>query len=621
MQIEVSTLPNIGILGENLTLPILLENTPNSIGLLKSFAHHIPDFKGKFLFITQFPSTDNFIELYDYIRSTEQDITIIMVKRMTHINQWRNETLHYIRTDWVLFIDNKTSINDNFIPTVYGEIYASNPHFISLPLRSDHGEFLIHSEQLHVANITNKGAACDAVTKSSVPIFYGAASLIFVRTLKHAGMFNHELFLGMEDAELLLRLLQEGYTSIISKVDCFIRNHPTATITPNALKKFYDFSTPACINQSYEDKYDHFFPQMASNGKIKVAIIIDVLNWAFANIAINLLKLKQDKIQFVVISAHDKQSFRSNMYHVLLAAHDCQIIHFMWRGELVCLESDLRHYYMNEEAVDLFVDRLFNHKVISSCVYDHTFLPQDDIKILKTFQNIIKRNYYVSNDKLYALYSNLSDMPGPRAVCPDGIDLKLFTPRKKSSVFLDKQSPVRIGWAGNSEWGENDHKGLNSIIKPVIDRLIKEGYNIQLDLADRKLIWRQQYDMPKYYHSLDIYLCASLNEGTPNTILEAMACGLVVLSTDVGIVRNIFGPLQQAYIVNRTALDFYYKLKQLLDNRQSWEELSLENLQAIKAWAWPNQAENILNYFVSIINEYKIQEDAANLKEIFLNEA
>ena len=52
-------------------------------------------------------------------------------------------------------------------------------------------------------------------------------------------------------------------------------------------------------------------------------------------------------------------------------------------------------------------------------------------------------------------------------------------------------------------------------------------------------------DMPEYYNGIDIYVCTSRTEGTPNTVLEAMACGVPVISTDVGIVPEVFGEKQK----------------------------------------------------------------------------
>ena len=41
-------------------------------------------------------------------------------------------------------------------------------------------------------------------------------------------------------------------------------------------------------------------------------------------------------------------------------------------------------------------------------------------------------------------------------------------------------------------------------------------------------------DMPAGYNALDVFVSASLSEGSPNVLGEAMACGVTVITTDVG---------------------------------------------------------------------------------------
>lgn len=53
--------------------------------------------------------------------------------------------------------------------------------------------------------------------------------------------------------------------------------------------------------------------------------------------------------------------------------------------------------------------------------------------------------------------------------------------------------------------------------------------------------WR--FDLPQLYAELDCVCLTSLNEGTPLSVIEAMAAGRSVISTDVGGVRDLFGPV------------------------------------------------------------------------------
>jgi colanic acid/amylovoran biosynthesis glycosyltransferase len=70
----------------------------------------------------------------------------------------------------------------------------------------------------------------------------------------------------------------------------------------------------------------------------------------------------------------------------------------------------------------------------------------------------------------------------------------------------------------------------------------------------------------------DLFLLSSESEALPTVLLEAQACGLVVLATNVGSVKDV---VKGGLVV--TALDinaFKNGLLQLIDNQKDWSKLS-----------------------------------------------
>lgn len=72
-------------------------------------------------------------------------------------------------------------------------------------------------------------------------------------------------------------------------------------------------------------------------------------------------------------------------------------------------------------------------------------------------------------------------------------------------------------------------------------RLDLEKYVKKLRLNHHFLFVGWQKDMPSVYQCLDMVALTSLNEGTPVSLIESMAAGTPVVSTDVGGVRDLFG--------------------------------------------------------------------------------
>jgi glycosyltransferase involved in cell wall biosynthesis len=145
----------------------------------------------------------------------------------------------------------------------------------------------------------------------------------------------------------------------------------------------------------------------------------------------------------------------------------------------------------------------------------------------------------------------------PLFLVEDGVDCELFRYELPPVGFS-------VGWTGNSrgsqEIGGDDGTGHPHRSGPDVKRLslalegaalAGEQLSVQDSyLPDGSIGGLAHSSMPKWYRTISVYLCTSLVEGTPNPVLEAMACGRPVISTDVGLVRRLVADGVNGWIVD-----------------------------------------------------------------------
>lgn len=94
---------------------------------------------------------------------------------------------------------------------------------------------------------------------------------------------------------------------------------------------------------------------------------------------------------------------------------------------------------------------------------------------------------------------------------------------------------------------------------------------------------RPQVELPDRYSAADLFCLASHREGCPNVVLEAMACGLPVVATDVGGIRDMIGQGCGKTVADPTSENFAEEVTFALNF--DWDRQKIAECGGTRSWA------------------------------------
>ncbi|MDD2902159.1 MAG: glycosyltransferase family 4 protein [Syntrophales bacterium] len=205
--------------------------------------------------------------------------------------------------------------------------------------------------------------------------------------------------------------------------------------------------------------------------------------------------------------------------------------------------------------------------------------------------------------------------PFPVQVIPNGVDTDFFRP-PDGPLSASGQEPFAFLFAGRFHAQKNLFYLLDRLgdlqqagQKPFLLHLVGDGplrrdleqYATRLGLQDR-LVWHGWLDkksLRRVYQAVDCFINPSLYEGLPNTVLEAMACGLPVVASRVPGNNDLVKPGKTGYLVKLgDSAAFTLALKSLLDHPEQARKMGEAGRElAGKDFSWDRLALAYLNLF------------------------
>ena len=189
----------------------------------------------------------------------------------------------------------------------------------------------------------------------------------------------------------------------------------------------------------------------------------------------------------------------------------------------------------------------------------------------------------------------------PCHVVPHGIDVGRFAPRPAA------EARAELGWAEDARHVLFPYPPKREVKDfPRAERVVERAREHVEEPIELHAAAGIPYDqMPTHMNAADALLLTSKREGMPNTVKEALACNLPVVSTDVGDVGAWLADVTPS-AVGRTDDELVETLVEVLVRRERSDGRAV-----VRNLAWPRVAERVVDIYEAVLDGGSAGPDAA----------
>lgn len=183
----------------------------------------------------------------------------------------------------------------------------------------------------------------------------------------------------------------------------------------------------------------------------------------------------------------------------------------------------------------------------------------------------IKKQYEISSLKI--------------KIIPNYIDINLFKPKEV------KKEKRRICFVGRLAPEKNLFNLLKSVDELDVRLVIFGSGELKEKLKKKakeikkaKIEFRGNIPnsfLPEELNKSEVFILPSFYEGNPKTLLEAMACNLPVIGTDVEGIKEIIKHKENGYLCKTSVISMKEAIKEVIDNKELQEKMGKGAKQTI----------------------------------------
>ena len=329
----------------------------------------------------------------------------------------------------------------------------------------------------------------------------------------------------------------------------------------------------------------------------KIFLITDGASWALDSVANGLNK---ELMQQSCISS----KITSNISKVLKK----QIVHFINRSSLLCNNFPKSYFLQNHVFLNWY------HWDPN----DTSFESVRCIKQLKEIQSLLTGIITSCSDSKRDLV-RVGIEAKKIIIIPLAIDLNYFKINNDSDK---KRNRIKLGIPQDSfcigsfqkdgcGWGEGNEpkmvKGPDVFVKTI--ELLSYKYKnifilltgpargyVKEHLSEMGIPFKHQFiedysEISNYYSAIDLYLIASRAEGGPLAFLESWACGVPVVSTNMGMPKDLIQHGKNGLLAKvESPSELAQAVSLMIENRELREQCKIVGANDVKKYGWSTVA-------------------------------
>ena len=163
----------------------------------------------------------------------------------------------------------------------------------------------------------------------------------------------------------------------------------------------------------------------------------------------------------------------------------------------------------------------------------------------------------------------------------------LIALKKLDDIKLSINRKIIFTWIGYEGWGEQNEGDVQNLLKSF------DFKNIQIRLikiADRKMISNEM-------KSSNIFVLSSLSEGMPVSVLESLACGTPVITTNCGGVDELINDLNGKIVPVQDFNSIFLFMEKLINNEIHFDSklISMGIIEKFGSRVFEEKMRNIYN--------------------------